>query len=110
MRLIHPRLPWYIDVHASNPTGVNLSDLFQAIWNCLRWPIQKADFWNDELSDHDRDKIGHAWRVRCDGDVFERGRGVRRVDFLRRHVVFEGLVKGRNGTWEMKTRKAMYSD
>jgi hypothetical protein len=105
MRLVHPRLPWYIDVHASNPTGVNLGDLFQAIWNCLRCPIQKADFLNDELSDSDRDKISHAWRVRCNGDAFEQGCGVRRVDFLRRHVVFEGLVKGRNGTWEMKTRK-----
>lgn len=107
MRLIHPRLPWYIDVHASNPTGVNLGDLFQAIWNCLRCSIQSADFWNDELSDLDRDKISHAWRKRCDGDPFEHGNGVRRVDFLRRHVVFEGLTRGRNGTWEMKTRKTV---
>jgi hypothetical protein len=110
MRLFHPRLPWYIDVHATNPTGVDLSDLFQMIWKCPRWPINQADFWNDELSGGDRDKISHAWRVRCDEDSFERGCGVRRVDFLRRHVVFEGLVKGMNGTWEMKTKKAMYSD
>jgi hypothetical protein len=110
MRLIHPRLPWYIDVHASNPTGVNFRDLFQTIWDNLRCPIQKADFWNDELTDLDRDKISRAWKVRCNGDAFERSNGVRRVDFLRRHVVFEGLVKGRNGTWEMKTRKAIYSD
>jgi hypothetical protein len=110
VRLVHPRLPWYIDVHASNPTGVDLSDLFHAIWTCLRWPIGKADFWNDELGDGDRDKISHAWRVRCAGDSFERGCGVRRVDYLRRHVVFEGLAKGRNGTWEMKTKKAMYLD
>jgi hypothetical protein len=108
MRLIHPRLPWYIDIEASNPTGINLGDLFQAIWVCLQWPIQKADFWNDELSESDRDKISHSWRVRCNGDPREQASGVRRVDFLRRHVVFEGLVKGRDGTWEMRTRKAAY--
>jgi hypothetical protein len=38
----------------------------------------------------------------------EHGRGVRRVDFLRRHVTFEGLVKGRNGMWEIKTSKVAY--
>jgi len=108
MRLYHPRLPWYIDVHASNPTGVNLGDLFMSIWHSLRCPIQKSDFWNDELSESDRDKVSHAWRVRCNGDRMEHGRGVRRVDFLRRHVTFEGLVKGRNGMWEIKTSKVAY--
>jgi hypothetical protein len=29
---------------------------------------------------------------------------VKRVDFLRGRCIFEGLVKGRNGVWEMKTR------
>lgn len=108
MRLFHPRLPWYIDVHASNPTGITLADLFQAIWNCLHWPIQQTDFWNDELSDSDRDKISRAWMVRCGGDAYDQNTGVRRVDFLKRDVIFEGLVKGRNGTWEMKTRKTEY--
>ena len=68
----------------------------------------RADFWNEELSEADRDKITKAWKLRCDGDAFERACGVRRVDFLRRHVVLEGLVKGRNGSWEMKTRKTEY--
>ena len=110
MRLFHPRLPWYIDVHASNPTGVNLGDLFMSIWASLRWQIQKSDFWNDELSESDRNKISYAWKVRCNGDGTEQRSGVRRVDFLRRHVVFEGLVKGRNGMWEIKTRKVAYPD
>jgi hypothetical protein len=105
MRLYHQRLPWYIDVHASNPTGVNLGDLLMSIWTTLRWQIQKSDFWNDELSDADRDKVTRAWSTRCHGDIMEQRAGLRRVDFLRRHVLFEGLVKGRNGMWEMKTKK-----
>jgi hypothetical protein len=63
MCLIHVRLPWYIDVQASNPTGVTLADLFGAIWACLRSPIVHADFWNEELSEADRDKITKAWRL-----------------------------------------------
>jgi hypothetical protein len=97
MRLIHPRLPWNIDVYATNPTGVDLGDLFRAIWTYLRIPIQQTDFWNNEMSDTDRDKISHVWKVRCDGDPFERECGVTRVDFSRKHVVLEGLVKGCNG-------------
>ena len=55
----------------------------------------------------DKDNISHAWRVWCDGDPFER---LRRVNFSSRHVVLKVLVKRRNGIWEMKTRKAEYSD
>lgn len=108
MHFIHLQLPWYIDPEASNPTSISLGNLSQAILVCQQWLIQRADFWNDELSESDQDKISHAWRARCKGDPCEQASGVRRVDFLRRHVVFEGLVKGCNGTWEMKMRKAAY--
>ena len=60
------------------------------------------------MSDTDRDKISQAWKIRYDGDSFERGCGIKKIDFLGRHVVLQGLVKGRNGIWEMKTRKAEY--
>ena len=46
----------------------------------------------------------------CDRDLFEQGCGVKRVDFSRVLVMFEGLVEGRKGMWEMKARKAQYSD
>lgn len=87
-----------------------MGDLFISIWSSLRWQIQKSDFWNDELNDADRAKVSHAWSTRCNGDIMEQKAGVRRVDFLRRHVTFEGLVKGRNGMWEMKTRKVAYPE
>ncbi|KZP17080.1 hypothetical protein FIBSPDRAFT_35555 [Athelia psychrophila] len=110
MRLLHPRLPWYIDVAASNPTGVTLWDLFAAMWTALRLPIAQRDFWNEEMRGKERDKIASAWRERCGNDEGERASGVKRVDYLRRDVIFEGLVKGRNGNWEMKTRKLVMGD
>ena len=47
----------------------------------LRMPIQQADFWNDEMSDMDRDKTSQAWKIRYDGDSFERGVGLKRSIF-----------------------------
>lgn len=110
MRIYHPRLPWYIDAYASNPTGVNLGDLFTAIYNSLQKQIQHADFYNDELEDDDRNRINWAYKVRCMEDRRELMNGVRRVDYLRRSVLFEGLVKGKNGMWEMRTRKGAYTN
>ena len=107
MRLIHPQLPWCIDIHASNPTGVDLADLLAVIWTCLHCAIRPVNFYNDELWGPGPAEDHAAWGVRCGGDRFECGCGVQRVDFLRRHV-FEGLVKGRNGTWEMKKSKKGY--
>jgi hypothetical protein len=37
------------------------------------------------------------------GDRSERGRGVVWLDWLGDRVVFEGLVRGRNGMWEVRT-------
>lgn len=105
MRLYHSRLPWYIDVQASTYTGVNLQDLILAIWTSLRTPIVHADYYNDELDDEDRDRINWAFKVRCMDDPAETACGVRRVDFLKKNVFFEGLTKGKQGMWEIRTRK-----
>ena len=105
MRLYHSRLPWYIDVQASTYTGVNLQDLVLAIWTSLRTPITHADYYNDELDDEDRGRINWSFKVRCTNDPAETASGVRRVDFLRRNIFFEGLAKGKQGMWEMKTSK-----
>jgi len=105
MRLVHARLPWYVDVLASNPSGVTLWDLFGAVYNALRTPITQRDFWNEEMGQKERAKVGDAWRIRVGNDLEERAAGVRRVDYLKKDVIFEGMVKGRNGTWELKTRR-----
>lgn len=62
------------------------------------------------MSDAARSRISSAWSVRCNGNAMEHGSGVRRVDFLRSRIMFEGLVPGRDGMWEMKTRTAGHSN
>ncbi|KAI0628632.1 hypothetical protein C8Q77DRAFT_1067797 [Trametes polyzona] len=105
MRLFHAQLPWYIDVEAdSNPAGVTLYDLFLAIQNALLRPITYADFHNVEMNNDLRDTIAAAWAERC-RDAGERAKGVFRVDYLMGKVIMEGIQKGRDGLWEIKTRR-----
>jgi hypothetical protein len=99
-------MPWYIDAHTdANPVGVTFRDLFNAIYQTLQTQIVDADFYNDELDDEERKKIAGAYRKRCGTNQSESAKGIRRVDFLMGRVVFEGLVKAKEGLWEMKTTK-----
>jgi len=106
MRLFHDRLPWYIDIQATdNPIGITFFALFQQMWHSLMTPIQAEDFYNHEMSEVDREKVTTAWRLRIGSNEAEKTRGILRVDFLRKHVIFQGLSKAREGHWEMKTKK-----
>jgi len=108
MRVYHSRMPWYVDARTdNNPVGVTFADLFNAIYHTLQMQIVDADFYNDELDDSERKRISDSYQQRCAaiGDASEPLKGVRRVDFLMGRVVFEGLVKGKEGLWEMKTAK-----
>jgi len=106
MRIYHSRLPWYVDAQTGiNPVGVTFADLFNAIYQTLQLQIVDADFYNDELEDEERKRIIDSYRKRCGSDQAEASRGIRRVDFLMGRVVFEGLVKGKEGLWEMKTTR-----
>ncbi|KAL1948767.1 hypothetical protein VTO73DRAFT_10573 [Trametes versicolor] len=105
MRLVHAQLPWYIDVEAdTNPTGVTLFDLFCAIQNSMLSPISFSDFYNIEMTNDLRDQIAASWAERCRTEA-ERNRGVFKVDYLMGKVIMEGITKGRDGLWEIKTRK-----
>ncbi|KAI0821849.1 hypothetical protein BC628DRAFT_1412633 [Trametes gibbosa] len=104
MRLYHAQLPWYVTVEASNPAGVTLYDLFFAIQNYMLTPIEFGDFYNIEMNNDLRDQIAAAWAERC-RNVGERNKGVFRVDYLMGKVVMEGIQKGKDGVWEIKTRK-----
>ncbi|KDQ56148.1 hypothetical protein JAAARDRAFT_158883 [Jaapia argillacea MUCL 33604] len=105
MRLYHPLLPWYIDIRPNSGPGCVLGNLFAAIYVKLRKEIGKSDFYNNGLDDEEREEIIDAWFLRCGLEGGEaKAYAVRRVDFLKDQVIFEGLVKGKNGTWEMKTR------
>ena len=92
-------------MQVSTYTGVNIHDLVLAIWTFLCTPITHADYYNDELYDEDRGCINWSFKVRCMNNLAEMALGVRQVDFLRRNIFFEGLAKGKQGMWEIKTSK-----
>ncbi|KAF8872943.1 hypothetical protein BD779DRAFT_1679466 [Infundibulicybe gibba] len=108
MRLYHAKLPWYIDIVQSHPNGVMVRDVMEQMYEQLQVPISGRHFWNEELGDDERRVIGRAFQDRCAavGDESDMARGVRKVDFLGAKVVFQGLVRGRNGMWEMKMTEA----
>jgi len=104
MRLYSSHYPWYIDAESSNPAGVTLHELFSAIWVSMMTPISQGDYWNNEMDERARERIAEAWAERCEDDE-ERKKGVRRVDFLMGRVILEGLVRGKEGMWEMRMKK-----
>jgi len=115
MRLYHPNLPWFIDVRQSNLAGITVYDIMLSMWQQILTPITGEHYWNEDLNDEDRDTISNAFMERCGGGEFSRGtptdpdmwqKGVCRVDFLGKRVVFCGLVRGKNGNWEMKIEKS----
>ncbi|KAM5543533.1 hypothetical protein V8D89_002784 [Ganoderma adspersum] len=104
MRLYHAQLPWYIEVETQNPSGVTLYDMFCAINQCMMTQIQNADYYNVEMSSETRAQVADAWAARCRNEE-ERQQGIRRVDYLMGRVIMEGIQKGKDGLWEIKTRK-----
>jgi hypothetical protein len=108
MRLVHPRLPWFVDVRPHTATyPISIYDVLRTLYDELTIPIAGRDFWNSELSKKDRESLTRAFKDRCLLDGRERSReemlkGVKRIDFLGADVVFVGLVR-RNGMWEIKT-------
>ncbi|KIJ11723.1 hypothetical protein PAXINDRAFT_171670 [Paxillus involutus ATCC 200175] len=105
MRLYHPRLPWYIDITANGTPFISLADLFQQLFAALDKGLSKNDFYNNDLDNEDRQKLTQAYYERC-RDNAERMQGVKRVDFLRGKFEFEGLTRGKNGMWRLKTGTA----
>jgi len=105
MKLYHSRLPWYIEVTTTNGIGVTFHDLFTHIQRVLTSRIKNSDFYNNELTQEEREKISRAWKERCQYNQGAMSQGVKKVDYLMRDCVFVGLARGRDGMWEMKTRK-----
>jgi len=99
----HPKLPWKIEIEATNFIGITIQDVLTGIYQHLRSPIGHEEFYTVELVSEDRELISTVFHERCSGDPREISGGVRRVDFLGREACFIGLSRSRNGTWEMKT-------
>ncbi|THH13995.1 hypothetical protein EW146_g6286 [Bondarzewia mesenterica] len=105
MRLYHTRLPWYIDVFPRDPVGITLQDLFTSMYGILLSRIKHSDLYNSDVTADAESKMLRAYAERCNGDEYVRNQGIMKVDFLMRDFIFLGLSKGKNGMWEMKTRK-----
>ncbi|KAJ3575508.1 hypothetical protein NP233_g1043 [Leucocoprinus birnbaumii] len=66
LRLFHPRLPWYIDIHQSHPNGITVGDILTQLWTQLEQQILPRHYWNDVLNEKDRKDIGKAYKRRTD--------------------------------------------
>jgi hypothetical protein len=102
MRLYHPRLPWYINITANGGPYISLAQFFQQLFATLDKQISKHDFYNHDLDDDDRQVLSRTYFERCRDDA-ERMQGVKRIDFLRGKFQFEGLTRGKNGMWRLRT-------
>ncbi|KAJ7046377.1 hypothetical protein C8F04DRAFT_344271 [Mycena alexandri] len=112
MRLMHPRLPWYVDVEAPlTQPGVTLVDVIHTLFQELNRPIAGHDFWNEELRKREREGLTYTFKRRCgkrgEFSQEEMLKGVKRVDFLGEECIFVGLVR-RSGMWEIKTNADHY--
>jgi len=103
MRLYHPKLPWYIDVHQTHPNGVTVYDVLASIHRQLQTPIQPRHFYNEELTANDRAALARSFQERCQNDLRLVSKGVLQVDFLGHKYILEGLARGPKGMWELKT-------
>ncbi|KAF9448525.1 hypothetical protein P691DRAFT_800600 [Macrolepiota fuliginosa MF-IS2] len=108
LRVLHPRLPWYIDVQSTHPNEITVMDVLDQVYNALQTPILPRHFWNEVLSDADRREIGQAYSKRVSLLQGGKEKGILWIDFLCDEVIFEGLVRTKGGLWEIKTRRALY--
>ncbi|KAF7759667.1 hypothetical protein Agabi119p4_11362 [Agaricus bisporus var. burnettii] len=105
IRLYHPKLPWYVDIHQSNALGVTLEDVLVQLSSQMRTPIRNRHYYNDSLNDKARAALGQRYSERTEGRENMGLKGVTQVDFLGEKFVMEGLVRGDKGLWEIKTGK-----
>ncbi|KAG6887732.1 hypothetical protein C0995_013287 [Termitomyces sp. Mi166 len=106
MRLFHPLLPWYIDVEQHQENGVTVQDVIMQMHIELQTQISARHYFNEELGSSGRERIARAFERRTQGPEGEeeRKKGIRRVDYLEDRVVFVGLVRARDGLWEMRMK------
>ncbi|KAH9912310.1 uncharacterized protein BXZ73DRAFT_36618, partial [Epithele typhae] len=102
-RLVHPRLPWLVDVPRHDGPLVTLFDVLWALHAVLHEPLAEADLFNVLMDERARAAVAAAFQARC-GTEEERARGARRVDFLMGEVVMEGVRPVERGMWEVCTR------
>lgn len=104
MTLWHRKLPWQINIEASQPNGITIYDLFRQLYRRLHQPIIQEEYYTDELAASDREILMMAFQTRCAMFPDQLKGGVRRIDFLGQEVCFIGLKHCRGGRWEFKSQ------
>ncbi|KAI3611567.1 hypothetical protein WG66_007762 [Moniliophthora roreri] len=99
MRLYHPLLPWYVDIMADDPSGITVKRVIETLRDELARCITTQDFYNDTLTPEDRERIRAAHKDRSSGDY------TRKVDFLMNQTVFNGLIRGRDSMWLIRSSR-----
>lgn len=113
MRISSPLLPWPITLYPTSETRATLTvgDVLEGLFRFLR-KHASGEEWHS-ADKHTREDVRQAWmrRVRRqpthDDKEHERNNGLRRIDWLEKATVFQGLepVKG-SDTWILHLRHA----
>ncbi|RDB16364.1 hypothetical protein Hypma_002736 [Hypsizygus marmoreus] len=106
--LYHPLLPWTISVTREEMSSVTIYDVILQIWQQLDIEVQDSEWISLGLGLSNKREILNmlSERYSSDGEGSRVSTGLRRADFLGNNVIFEGLVQGIDGMWEMKTGTA----
>ncbi|KJA18526.1 hypothetical protein HYPSUDRAFT_45225 [Hypholoma sublateritium FD-334 SS-4] len=106
LKVSYPGSSWHVTVSPSSKsaTGVTVGDVFLAIYRSLRTSVSKQEF--ASASSDVRKAATEAYysriaRVNPSWRAFERGKGLKRIDFLGKHRHFAGIVPvwGNPGGW-----------
>ncbi|PPQ82986.1 hypothetical protein CVT25_005346 [Psilocybe cyanescens] len=70
MRLVHPKLPWYVEVVESKRNGVLADDVLEQVVRQLHVGVSGKHYWNDVLGAEERREIARVIeeRVRAYGE------------------------------------------
>lgn len=113
MYITCPYLPWTITVYpsSSHRPVVTVGDVLETLFRTLRKHVS-GDEWHSEHSKR-RETVRQAWLRRVKRQQthkdreYERSNGLRRIDWLEKMTVFQGLelAKGSKNTWILHVRQ-----
>ncbi|KAJ7149924.1 hypothetical protein C8R46DRAFT_1306409 [Mycena filopes] len=105
LRILHPRLPFPINLALPPSRQVSFGDVLSMLHDALQEPISQMDF--HRLKREDKTRVTRAFTARCLGEAFRSGvlppqrrhrevavrnHGAKFVDFLLGETIFEGLL------------------
>ena len=94
IRLLHPSLPWHVDITATTNSGITIFQLLEGLHLSLQTPVTNAE-WNIHGNETEKNEILEARNRRCafyGPGVSQRLRGTLRVDFLKDDCCLRGLM------------------